>query len=242
MKTEHIRLIQRFIDKELDINELSQFKKRYSEDPEFAYDVKQFMGMIIGIRGAEKKSKHNQNITRFLKPMAIAATLLLLISVGYLIVKNMGDGPYLAQEKKGSGTVTHNENTEKDTVVAKEIRPNNLSGIKINYLAANYKSNATIDNLIQQNYRSSSEQFEVLSPSDSAIIKVNHKITFSIKSKKFEPYTILIYNNRFNKVFESKTLDTDSNKLNTGLSIGLYYWKIKSASQSQWCGRIYVVE
>jgi hypothetical protein len=155
MKTENIKLIQRFLDKELSAEELSQFRKRYNEDVDFAADVKQFTGMIMGIREYEKKNLHNTAFTRFLKPLAIAASLLFIIFIGYFILRDKENRTFLAKNKQISVPESKKEKDGKDTVTTKRILPGKLKKKEINYLADNYKSNTSIEMLIHQNYRSS---------------------------------------------------------------------------------------
>jgi len=245
MKTEDLNLIQRYFDKELEGEELAQFKKKIEEDVEFAKDVQQFASMIIGIRAAEKKSvsKKQGIIINFLKPIAIAASFLCLIFIGYFFINKH----FLAKQ-----FYTQSNNQTIDSSIAKKIAPKDSIALKkINYLAENYRDNLKIEEILKDReiaYRSwvknnrSSGIVRKISPKDSAITKINEAITFIIQESLKGGYHILIYNNNIHKVYESQLLHENANKLSVILPAGLYYWRIKTRNESPWCGKFYVID
>lgn len=243
MKAENLDFIQRYLDKELNEDELSLFKKRVAEDADFAGDVREFTGMIIGIREATKTEKNKNVVLKFITPFAIAASVLLFISVGYYFyVRNENKSLQKAASEKGKDIIAVKDTISTGKAGQSKKISKTADSFKINYLADNYKSNPTIDELIKQNYRSGDNQIHIKAPKDSTYVKVNTKIKFVVEPFSNMPYKIIVYDNDFNLKYESVMLQKNINELDIPLPLGLFYWKVKCPKQLMWGGRLYVVK
>ena len=98
-----IRLIQKFLDKELTEEELRLFKDKFLNDPEFSKEVKEYTNMIIALKSADKMEKEQNHAsssepkivsmskksttTKFTRRSwyAIAASIILLAGLGFFI-------------------------------------------------------------------------------------------------------------------------------------------------------------
>jgi hypothetical protein len=243
MKAEELTYIQRYFDKELNEEELALFRKRIAEDTDFAREVKKYAGMIIGIRQAAEAGKSESAIVKFIAPLAIAASILIIISVGYyLYVQNNTQSLQALQTDKGKDLAAVDDSTShleagKDKAIQKP-----AESFKIDFLADNYRSNPTLDELIKQNYRSADNMINIKAPRDSTFVRINTRIRFIIEPLPDTRYRIIVYDNDFNLKYESMILQKSVYDLDIPLPIGLYYWKVKCPKQSMWGGRLYVVK
>jgi hypothetical protein len=243
MKAEDLNYIHRYFDKVLDEEELTLFRRRVAEDADFAREVKKYTGMIIGIRQAAKAEKNQSTILKFAAPLAIAASILIIISVGYYFYLQHNTHSLQAlQPDKGKNLAAAKDSLSTEEAGKGIANQKPIESIKIDYLADNYRSNPTLDELIKQNYRSAEDLINIKAPRDSTFVKINTRIRFIVDPLPNMQYRIIVYDNDFNLKYESMLLQKSIYDLDIPLPLGLYYWKVKCPKQSMWGGRLYVVK
>jgi hypothetical protein len=177
--------------------------------------------MIIALKASEKFKNTETNFrieksgSGFFRVLLMAASIALLIGIGFYLIK-----PYY----KGSNL----------QVALKQERQAFL-------LAENFKANPTIENALKQNYRSTTIYVGFKSPADSVVIKKGDNILFSISTQTTETYNIVLFDNKLKTVLTSAETTENSINIKISLTPGLYYWKYESAWQSKWGGKILVL-
>ncbi len=104
-------LIQKFLNHELTDKELKQFKRKQNEDPDFAQQVEDYLGMVVSLRASERmifeeNSKSQSGNVKSLQYrsftfITIAASIIILIALGPLLL-NLFNKPDYKQLAKAN--------------------------------------------------------------------------------------------------------------------------------------------
>lgn len=219
-KSDNKELIQRFIDNTLSEDEKAVFKDKFKNDPEFAKEVRSFADSIVALQAAGKMIKQDNENKKskqifFTRILLVAASVLLIVAFTWFFI----DKPL--------------ETISED---------NNLINEKPEWLLAeNFVDNPTIENALSQNLRSMFNDISIISPIDSSFFEPEDTILFQLDNCKGLNYSLVIYDNKFNKIFQSETLQKPYLKYVNSKDEGLFYWKFLIDNSSFWGGKFYVV-
>ncbi|MFC2137229.1 hypothetical protein ACFLTE_03540 [Bacteroidota bacterium] len=104
-----------------------------------------------------------------------------------------------------------------------------------------YAPNQAIEKNIKLNMNSKSWKMEGVLPVDSSIFLMNETINFKTKGFLSNPYQIIIYDNKINKVFESEELTSKNFTYESDLRPGVYYWKMQLKKDMIWGGKFFII-
>lgn len=171
---------------------------------------------------------------RFISWFGIAASLLILISLGILVKKN----------KQSTNEITKQEIHVDSTSIMKETADSLPSDIntpqekeqKEILIAEAYKPLPAYENAIKNYLRSNS--FDVLSPKLSAEINDGDTLIFNWKSDS-QNLLLVIFDNKGNIVFEEQTSPPSTFKKK--LKNGLYYWQLETEEEAIFTGKFIMI-
>lgn len=213
-------LIEKALNKELTDEELTEFRKKLNEDKDFHEKVKDYASLVVSLKASNRVlGEKNVNMV-FLRKLAVAASIILILSIATLITINQFNGTELSEQTINS------KNLEKyaDLFKGEEFLPNQV-----------------LENNLLVNYRNIEAIPVILTPGDSVSIKLNEEILFEIDNKQKLNYNIQVYNNKLERVIQTPDINVNKFSYKNELPIGLYYIKIQTAQSSVWVSRLFIV-
>ncbi len=167
---------------------------------------------------------------RLIPWFSIAASLLIIVSLGILLTKNKNKSIEISKQVPAFDSVkTHKEQTDsllpdKDVVQTKEKNTE--------LLAEAFKPNAIFENTLMNNLRSNS--LEVISPKVSTKITTQDSLIFNWKSNSTN-FSLVIFDNKAHIIFEEQV--TPPFTFTKKLINGLYYWQLETEEEAVFTGK-----
>jgi hypothetical protein len=174
--------------------------------------------------------------------LRIAATLILIIGIGYLLYNIIGNHQTkttpITDFKSIENQHKVNSPPEKDSATTTPQKSLPGPQIKQNELALNTRESEMFEGLINSSYRSN--EVEITSPRLNQLFSPAQSVLFQFKTDNPSTYMIKLYNNKGEKIFQSEAFSNTSYPLRKKLPIGLYYWKLEMQEDLLYVGKIFV--
>jgi hypothetical protein len=234
-------LIEKYILNKMTPSERKGFEVRLKNDGSLAKELALNRKVIEGIRQyakeesmiasfRERYDKEQQEKVRKFVIVRIAATVLLLVAAGWLVV-------HLVSQKLPEKSVTVKEN--KPIKVQALNKPDTV-GINKKLLAENklgsFRELKRFETLANQEYRSE-DAVNVISPKKARKLAPNENIIFNWQSVTNQ-LSLVIFDNQGIEIFRKKVSPPFNYKEN--LPEGLYYWQLENEEDLVFVGKFVI--
>jgi len=181
---------------------------------------------------------------RFYAVVAIAASIIILIGIGYVFLqpKDIDESGEIAQAVDTMQTLIDDDEISQidSTSIAQEEIIEDSSGLQLMQddrvlYADNFIPDESLELMRKKNYRST---IQIVSPQDSSVFKPGEPIHFQFENEQ-EQLIIILLNNKKEQLAEIN-LEKNDHTFNDTLVPGLYYWELETEDDQLSVRRFYV--
>ena len=229
MRTNNLKLFERYFNKQMDAREEAAFKQKLNEDKSLKEEFEEYQDIYEAIEDVEtlelrktlkeigenyKEKKGKGGRERFLDSWIWIAALLIIslsvVSLTYLLVNSSLSSQVI--EWKLGGRNLQNHKYRLEPAYAEMIR-----------------------------YRVRSENFKLERPKDSLIIEKGNNIVFRWKTTINEHIVLDIMNRYGTIVFSSRGALNSPFTFTRVIPVGIYIYRFRTASDTLYTGLLYVI-